>query len=326
MSRTGAWHQQLRKRVSSVSRRTQALAVGCMVVAALGFGMAPSNAVAQSKSWTFPENNNNVIKAQRDGGVTADTGGVTIDFFGHMAFRITSPRGTTILIDPWRNDPSTYWGVWFPHEFPEVPVDIVLSTHAHFDHDAVYRPHASMVLERLAGDYSLGDVKITGLADKHMCDSQGWYKWTRAAAEFGQDFCPPNNPMHMDNYIQVIETGGLRIAHWGDNRPVPADHVMAALKGVDVLILPIDASQHILSYANITAILDAIKPKIVIPAHYYTKGASSVLTTLSDASEWVGRQPDATSLDTSRLTLTADDVKKMTGTKVYYFGANFTTK
>lgn len=301
-------------------------AIGYLLLMAGIIGGASSNSYAQSKSWTFTENNNNVIKAQRDGGVTASSEDVKIDFFGHMAFRVTSPRATSIMIDPWRNDPSGYWGVWFPNEFPEVPVDIVLSTHAHFDHDAVYRPHGSMVLERMGGEFALGDVKITGLADKHMCFSKGWYKWTDAAAEFGQKFCPPDNFMHMDNYIQVVETGGLKIAHWGDNRPVPDDHVLEALKGVDVLILTIDGSKHILSYDDIETLIAKINPKIVIPGHYYTKGASSVLTTLSDAEEWVGLQPNVVRLDDSRLALKADAVKKMTGTTVYYFGANFATK
>jgi L-ascorbate metabolism protein UlaG (beta-lactamase superfamily) len=305
--------------------KTARTAVGGLLVAAGIIGAASSSANAQSQSWTFTENNNNVIKAQRDGGVTESSGDVKLDFFGHMAFRITSPRGTSIMIDPWRNDPSGYWGVWFPNKFPAVPVDIVLSTHAHFDHDAVYRPHASMVLERLGGEFSLGDVNISGLADKHMCAAKGWYKWTDAAAEFAQDFCPPDNFMHMDNYIQVVETGGLKIAHWGDNRPIPADHVMDELKNVDVLILTIDGSQHILSYDDIAAAIANIGPKIVIPAHYYTKGASSVLTTLSDAEDWVSQQPNAVRLDNSRLVLNAAEVKAMIGTTVYYFGANFAT-
>lgn len=293
----------------------------------IGFlGATSTLAVAQSKSWTFTENNNNVIAAQRDGGVTADSRNVTIDFFGHMAYRYISPRGTSIMIDPWRNDPSGYWGVWFPKEFPEVPVDIVLSTHAHFDHDAVYRPHANMVLERLAGEFSLGDVKINGYADKHMCQSQGWYKWTDASAEFGQDFCPPDNFMHMDNYIQVVETGGLRIAHWGDNRPIPADHVLAALKGVDVLIMNIDESSHILSYGNVADAIAAIGPKIVIPGHYHTEGASSVLTTLGNADDWVSKQEQVVQLDGARLELVAAEVKAMEGTTVYHFGANFASE
>ena len=298
--------------------------VGCIAGTLLGFALI-SSASADSRSWTFTENNNNTINAQKNGGDYKKPGDVTIDFYGHMAFKITSPDGISILIDPWRNDPSGYWGVWFPNKFPEIPVDIVLSTHAHFDHDAVYRPHAIQVLERLSGDYKLGDVKIVGLADKHMCAAKGWYKWTNAAAEFNQDFCPPDNFLHMDNFIQVVETGGLRIAHWGDNRPVPAAHVEAVLKNVDVLIMNIDGSQHILSYEDVDTALNRYKPKMVIPGHYYTRGASSVLTTLSNADEWVDKQKKVTKLKTSQLIVSPSKLKKM-NKDVYYFGTNHAKK
>ncbi len=297
---------------------TGLLAVSCLVAA--------MPAKAQSSSWKFEENNNNVIKAQRDGGVgPSSEAKVKIEFFGHMAFRITSPRGTVVVVDPWRNDPSGAWGLWFPKEFPEIPADLVLSTHAHFDHDAVHRVHAAMTLERLGGELKIGDVTVTGLADKHQCKAPGWYHWTDAGAEFGQDFCSPKNAMHMDNSIQLIKAGGVSIAHWGDNRPEPAPHVMAALKGVDILILPIDESHHILSDEQVQKIVAEIGPKIVIPAHYYTKGASSVLTTLNNADAWVGRQPDAIRLSSSQLIVSPSDIRNLKA-RVYYFGYNFASK
>ncbi len=289
-------------------------------------GCAMTTAVsADSLSWKFTENNNQIIEAQLRGGDSMKAGDVTIDFYGHMAFKITSPDGLSVLIDPWRNDPSGYWGVWFPNEFPEIPVDIVLSTHAHFDHDAVYRPHSIQVLERLSGEYRLGDVKILGLADKHMCASKGWYKWTEAAKEFNQSFCPPDNFLHMDNFIQIVETGGVRIAHWGDNRPVPAQHVEEILKTVDVLIMNIDGSQHILSYEDVDTALDKYNPRMVIPGHYYTRGASSVLTTLSSADEWVDKQENVTRLENARLVVNPEKLKEMKRA-VYYFGMNHTNK
>ena len=77
-----------------------------------------------------------------------------------------------------RNDPSGTFGFWFypqpEKQFPHVYVDISLSTHAHFDHDAVYAPASSMVLDRIAGTFTLGDVTITGAADKHACTQAGW--------------------------------------------------------------------------------------------------------------------------------------------------------
>lgn len=60
-------------------------------------------------------------------------------------------------------------GLWIPNEAPLVHVDAVLSMHAHFDHDAIDKPRADMVLVRMAGTFTLGDVTITGWADKHRC-------------------------------------------------------------------------------------------------------------------------------------------------------------
>ncbi|HIF52146.1 MAG TPA: Zn-dependent hydrolase [Thiotrichaceae bacterium] len=276
---------------------------------------------SDSDSWKFSENNNNVIRMQTQGGDPEKSGDVKIEFYGHMAFKITSPEGLSILIDPWRNDPSGVWGRWFPNEFPETAVDIVISTHAHFDHDAVYRPHAIMVLERMAGELKLGDVKITGIAEKHMCKSKGWYKWTDVAKEFSQEFCPPNNYLHMDNFIQIIETGGLRIAHWGDNRPDLSKFANELLKNIDILIMNIDGSSHILSYQDIDDALKRYQPRVVIPGHYYTKGASSVLTTLDTADEWVDRQDDVVRLKESELILNPDKINSFEQ-RIYYFGMN----
>ena len=279
-------------------------------------------AYSHSDSWKLTENNNHVIRMQTQGGDPAKSGDVKIEFYGHMAFKVTSPQGLSIMIDPWRNDPSGAWGHWFPEEFPGTPVDIVLSTHAHFDHDAVYRPHAIMVLERMAGEFRLGDVKITGIAEKHMCKSKGWFKWTEAEKEFNQEFCPPNNYLHMDNFIQIVETGGIRIAHWGDNRPLPSGFTDDLLKNIDVLIMNIDGSSHILSYEDIDAALKRYQPRVVIPGHYFTRGASSVLTTLGTADEWVDSQKDVVRLKKSELILSPEKINSFKQ-KVYYFGMNF---
>jgi L-ascorbate metabolism protein UlaG (beta-lactamase superfamily) len=280
---------------------------------------------ADSRSWQFKENNNRIVDAQRGDGDSSKPGKVKLTYYGHMAFKITSPEGLEILIDPWRNDPSGAWGLWFPQPFPEVKVDAVLSTHAHFDHDAVYRPHAVMVFERLAGKYMLGDVTITGLADKHVCKSPGWYQWDLAAEEFQQDFCPPSNFLHMDNFIQLVETGGIAIAHWGDNRAQPAAFVEEALHGIDILILPVDESLHLLSEAEIDAVIERYAPKIVIPAHYRVKGASSVMTSLGTADWWAAKRKNVVRMTDPSLELSPDTISNYAG-RVIYFGSVFATE
>ena len=164
--------------------------IGVMVLA----GMTTA-VLGQMNAWMQTSNNNRILQVQRDGGVQPDSGQVGVAFYGHSAFKVTSPRGLTILVDPWRNDPSGAWGTWYKQEFPMTRADIGMSTHAHFDHDALDRLDAIMLLDRMAGSFELGGVKITGIADKHVCVSAGTVKWTDAVKEFNQDrFHPTTSP------------------------------------------------------------------------------------------------------------------------------------
>lgn len=303
----------------NVSRRGLLGAAAGASALAAGLSAAGKTANAQSAAWMQPSNNNHVLDLQSS--ATAAGGEVTIDYFGHCAFRITSPSGMSIMFDPWRNDPSGAWGLWYPNEFPKVVVDVAMSTHAHFDHDALFRPEATMVLDRMVGSWSFSDVSITGIADKHACEAPGWYEWTNAIAEFGQNACPPDNPGHMDMVMYVVETGGIRTLIWGDNRHNPPEEVWEAMGRIDVLTLPVDGSEHILSYEQGNAIVDRLNPKIVIPTHYLNEGTTLTLSTLASADEWVESQKSFTKLDSATLTLAADGIAGM-NQEFKYFGSN----
>jgi L-ascorbate metabolism protein UlaG (beta-lactamase superfamily) len=277
-------------------------------------------APSPSSAW----NDNDLITVQKTGGDPARPGDVKIEFYGHDAFKITSPAGLTVLTDPWRNDSTGLYPRWFLTEFPAIRVDIVLSTHAHFDHDAVERPNGLMVLARLVGRFKLGDIEITGLADKHKCEPTPADKQDRASADLHVETCPPNNVIAFDNAIQIIETGGLRIAIWGDNRPAPNLSLDNYLKNVDVLILPIES---ILTSAEVDAIVGKYDPKAVIPAHYLLKGLTTDASGLESANAWVNDQEkvhhaDVRRLDSADLTIDAAEMKG-SHQRVYFFGNHF---
>lgn len=304
-----------------------------MLVAIVSFVVLISHDGARAqqpdKSAALPraENDNSLMAIQKEGGSPARSGDVKIEFYGHDAFKVTSPSGLTVLSDPWRNDATGAYPKWFLREFPSVQADIVLSTHAHFDHDAVQRPRGLMILERLMGRYRLGDVEITGLADKHKCDPAPLDKQDKASAGSRAETCPPNNVLAFDNAIQIIKTGGLRIAIWGDNRSTPDPFLDHFLQNVDVLILPVDS---VLTREEVDVILRKYSPKAVIPAHYYISGLTVDASGLEPADGWVDYQQklhhaDVRRLDKPDLTLNAAELKGAQQ-RIYYFGNHVVEK
>ncbi|MEM1382711.1 MAG: MBL fold metallo-hydrolase [Pseudomonadota bacterium] len=287
-----------------------------------GTALPGRTAQAASTDWMQPGNNNHVIAIQE--GASAPGESVEIGFYGHCAMKITSPSGLTLMFDPWRDDPSGAWGLWFKQAFPETLVDITLSTHTHFDHDAIFRPQSTMVLDRMVGTFQFADVSIIGFADKHACEAPGWYQWTNAIAEFGAEACPPNNPGHMDMVTYLVETGGMRILIWGDNRHNPAPGFWEAMGRVDVLTLPVDGSEHILSYAQADAIVERLKPKVVIPTHYLSETTTYTLSTLAPADDWVKGQKSFQMLGSATLPLVGAEIAAM-DREFLYFGHNALT-
>lgn len=310
------------ERMPGLSRRSFFVAAGATGVAGAASLLMPRRAEAQSTDWTQPGNNNHVIDLQSSDGFAS--GAVGIDYYGHCAIKITSPGGATIMFDPWRDDPSGAWGMWFKQKFPETVVDITMSTHTHFDHDAIDRPVSTMVLDRMVGHFEFADLKITGFADKHACIAPGWYQWTDALAEFGVNACPPDNVGHMDMVTYLVETGGIRTLIWGDNRPDPGPGFWEAIGRVDVLTLPVDGSQHILSFDQGNAIIERLKPKVVIPTHYLNETTTYTLSTLQPADEWIKTQKSYKILDSATLQLEASSVSGM-DREFMYFGHNAQT-
>ena len=109
------------------------------------------NPEAGSVAWRSNANHNRMMALAQDL-EPPRTDEIELAYFGSSAFRITTPKGLTILIDPWRNHPLRRWD-WYLADMPMTCVDIGISTHAHFDHDALNRLDAHVLLDRLIGAY-----------------------------------------------------------------------------------------------------------------------------------------------------------------------------
>jgi L-ascorbate metabolism protein UlaG (beta-lactamase superfamily) len=172
---------------------------------------------------------------------------IKIEYIAHASF-LLSYKEHTLLLDPYADT------VWISYFFPkDIDADAIFSTHPHYDHDGgIFRNLHPYWQDQIPfytnpGIYNEGAFKIQGIKGKH-CDPYG--------KEFGQK-----------NTIFIFEAAGIRIAHWGDNGPIH-DTLMQDLVDIDILMLPIDDTYHILKADETAEVIRRINPKVVIPMHY----------------------------------------------------------
>lgn len=215
---------------------------------------------------------------------------VTLEYIAHACFILEAPNGQRLAIDPYNGYR------WLGYQFPEgLSADAVLVTHPHYDHDASYYFPAATPVLRLPGEYQIGPFKITGLVNAHA----GGY-----GAEFGSL-----------NTVFIVETGGLRVAHFGDGARLSSEALKQAGR-IDVALLAIDGQQHILRQEQIDEIREQLKPAIVVPMHYQIPELSNLPDSLGPIDPWLAKQQNVTRLNTHRLTLRGPDLK---GSRIVVF-------
>ena len=177
-----------------------------------------------------------------------------------------------------------------------------------------------MLLDRLIGTYEFDDVKITGIADKHAIDpTHATYDFHKINSYFGrQKLTPPDNSRSWDNCLIKIETGGMRILHWGDNRHNPPEDIWERTGRVDILLMPVDDSQHVMGNPMVAEVVNRVVPKVVVPHHYYTWNVVQRQSTLLPVEQWLGTQPVVRRLDSAETSYTRNTLP--TDQTIDYFG------
>jgi len=266
------------------------------------------------------KNNTRVIAAHYYGGLRESVNEVTFTYYGMSAFKITTPKGLELFFDPWKNPCDPSWGgIWYSMRMPMTHCDIGFTTHSHFDHNAFEMLDASTILKNFVGVYDFADFKVTGIADKHIVETQS----SVFTQDVLQELYPfPNVALEdRDNTIYLIETGGLRIVHWGDNRQNPPQDVWDRLQNIDIAILPISDDGRTLTPEWADKIAEKMGAKIIIPTHYYMEGINILNAGWGKSAIEYVKSHEHTIVDTHTITLNTDKVKDYNN-HVFYFGEN----
>ena len=210
-------------------------------------------------------------------------------WLGQAAFRITTPGGKVIMIDPWmRTNPKTPAG--FKALESVGKIDLILVTHAHFDHFADAPDLAKMHNVPMYGPAGLGNtVDTLGILPAKLAPrfgkggtiepfGPGSVKITATRAEHSSELVwkdpatgkaathPGGEPV---GYVLEMENG-FRIYHMGDTGLFGDLALIADLYKPDLVLMPIGGHFVMSPKDAAIAVNRYLKPRFVIPMHYGT--------------------------------------------------------
>ena len=143
--------------------------------------------------------------------------------------------------------------------------DIVTVSHEHSDHNNVALASGSpKILRGLAGtDWAKVDETIQGVRIRNV---NTYHDNTQGSAR-GK------------NAIFIVEASGMKIVHGGDLGHLLNQEQIAAIGSVDMLMIPVGGNFTI-DAAKATEVVEALKPKVVIPMHYKTPAVTLPIETV----------------------------------------------
>ena len=202
-----------------------------------------------------------------------DTKGTQITWLGHGTFRFTTSEGKVVIVDPWvMNNPACPDGEKNPDT-----LDLVLVTHAHFDHigDAVelgtkLEPETFAIFETAMWLGSKGVPKVTGMNKGGTAGAQG-VRFTMVHAVHSCGITDGDQILYGGEAAgYVIEfPGGLKVYYAGDTTVFSDMKIIAELYQPDVSVLPI-GDFYTMSPREAAYAVKLLGAKTVIPMHYAT--------------------------------------------------------
>lgn len=189
-----------------------------------------------------------------------------IIYHGHSCFTVEA-EGYSLIFDPYADGSVRGFSPL------RLTADAVYCSHTHDDHNAAE-------LVTLSGrDCPLSVEKLPSFHDRVFGLKRG------------------------KNTIHILRAEGLRVAHLGDLGHTLSGEALAALRGVDALLIPV-GGYFTIGPGEAKKLVDKIAPRVVVPMHYRLGGKGHDV--LAELSEYLVLCDNVIQYDTNTLELTAD--------------------
>jgi len=179
-----------------------------------------------------------------------------VKFLGHASFLLTSQKGTRIITDPYK--PGCFDG-GIQYDPITEEADIVTISHEHDDHNET-NIKGDPVFVRETTQQEIEDIMIKGLDVFHD---------TNEGRDRGK------------NIMYTMHIDGMNVVHCGDLGHDLDPQDVERLGKVDVLLIPV-GGHFTIDSANADTIINALKPKVVIPMHFKTEKCGFPIAPIED--------------------------------------------
>lgn len=202
-----------------------------------------------------------------------------IDWIAHACFKVTMEDGFTILFDPFEDQ--------IGYKLGEMDVDLLLSTHDHYDHNNFAEVKATRVICE-EGEFNLENVKITGIPCFHDGE-QG--------------------ALRGKNIIYRVEAENMVLVHMGDIGHIPDSELYGKIGDVDILLVPV-GGVYTVDAEQALEICEHIMPHMIIPMHYKTIFLKMDLASVYSFTDGAVNQFDRVHSGATSITVTPPKLKK----------------
>ncbi len=200
--------------------------------------------------------------------------GVSVTWLGHAAFRIDTPGGKRIYLDPWLSNPS------FPEDEPAPErVDVLALTHGHSDHigEAVelgkrFSPSVVAIFELASWLEAQGVEGAAALGmNKGGTLEVAGVRFTMTNAVHSSSFSTDGEPIYLGEpagYVIEFENG-TRIYFAGDTAVTSDMGLIGRLYEPEVAVLPV-GDHFTMGPREAAVAMELIGAKRMLASHYGT--------------------------------------------------------